>query len=430
MPLFFVTSHPSETQLLSGANQTRADFVYDVMPNPEELRAGGGARTIWSLVLDSSGSMSGQKIQALKAAVKQILEHLPDEENFEIQVSFFHTYARELIPPTPATEIHRQLRRFQNRIDELKAEGTTSMGRGLELALNAFENRPDAIRRVLLLSDGEQQGDEPIERVYQVAREINEIGGQIEAWGIGHQWNENELRRIAQLTGGSAEVIPSASEIAEDIEALLQDVEGTPAQDVNLLFRTPKMYEILEVKQVYPNIAPAQADKISPQEFIIPLGTVTGQGAKILVRIQGVERPAGLSVRAIKPELRYTRNGESYSEELPASANAFVKWVSDAREIMPRDPIVARYRGEEEIMRLQEEGIAALEAGNNDLATARLSEALRAAEETGSLATAQLKALFDPQTGRLRATAGSAEVKTAKLLSGQTGRLIKTGRIE
>ncbi|MBA3530351.1 MAG: hypothetical protein H0T73_00320, partial [Ardenticatenales bacterium] len=87
------------------------------------------------------------------------------------------------------------------------------------------------------------------------------------------------------------------------------------------------------------------------------------------------------------------------------------------------------YRGEEEIVRLQEEGIAALEAGNVDLATARLTAALKAAEQTGSLATAQLKALFDAQTGRLKAKAGSAEVKTAKLLAGQTGRLAKTGKI-
>ena len=128
-------------------------------------------------------------------------------------------------------------------------------------------------------------------------------------------------------------------------------MEGTPAQDVNLIFRTPKMYEILEVKQVFPNIAPAMADKISPQEFIIPLGTVTGQGTKILVRIEGVERPAGLSVRAIKPELRYTRNGETVTEELPADANAFVKWVTrpqrDSAARLRRGALSGRRRGRE-----------------------------------------------------------------------------------
>ncbi|MDQ4078759.1 MAG: hypothetical protein M3220_21270, partial [Chloroflexota bacterium] len=116
-------------------------------------------------------------------------------------------------------------------------------------------------------------------------------------------------------------------------------------------------------------------------------------------------------------------------EELPPSSNAFVRWVTDAREIAPRDPVVARYRGEEEVMQLQEEGFAALEAGDINLATARLSAALQAAEETGSLATGQLRALFDPTTGRLQARAGSTEVKTAKLLSGQTGRLVKTGKL-
>jgi uncharacterized protein YegL len=429
MALFHVTPHPTETQLLAGANQTRADFVFDVMPNPDEMRSIGGATTLWSLVLDVSGSMSGEKIRALREAVKQIMSHLPQQENFELQVVTFHTYGREIIPPTPATTILESLRRAQSRIDELKAEGTTSMGRGLEFALRAFEQRPESIRRVLLLSDGEQQGDEPIEHVYEVARQINEVGGQIEAWGVGNQWNAEELRRISQLTGGGAEVIPAASEMASSIEALLEDVVATPAQDVNLIFRTPKMYEILEVSLVYPNIATAQADKISPQEFIIPMGTVTGQGSKILVRIQGVERPAGLSVRAIKPEIRYTRNGQVVTEELPPESNAFVKWVQNASEIQPRDPVVARYRGEEEVAKLQEEGLAALEAGNTDLATARLTAALQAAEQTGSLATAQLKALFDPSTGRLKAQAGSVEAKTARLLSGQTGRLAKTGKI-
>ncbi len=430
MSLFDVLSHPTETQLLAGANQTRADFVFDVLPNAREMKSIGAARTIWSLVLDSSGSMAGQKMRAMQDAVKTILANLPNRDNFEIQVIYFHNLSGEIIQPTRANDVLNHLNRAQRRIEEMRAEGTTCMGRGLEWALRAFEKRPDAIRRVLLVSDGEQQGDEPIERVYEIARKIHEEGGQIEAWGIGNQWNENELRRISSLGGGGAEVIPAPEYLGDAIDAQLQDVAATPAQDVNLIFKTPKMYEILEVSQVYPNITPAQADKISPQEFIIPLGTVTGQGSKILVRIQGVERPAGLAVRAIKPELRYTRNGQPVSEELPVGSNAFVKWVTDAKQIDPTDPSVARYRGEEQIMQLQQEGLAALESGNTDLATAKLSAALQAAEKTGSLSTAQLKALFDPQTGRLKAKAGSVEVKTAKLLAGQTGRLAKTGKIE
>jgi Mg-chelatase subunit ChlD len=430
MSLFDVLPHPNETQLLAGQNQTRADFVFDVIPNAREMRTLGAARTIWSLVLDSSGSMAGQKMRAMQEAVKQILANLPSRDNFEIQVVYFHNLSGEIIQPTRANDVLMHLGRAQRRVEELRAEGTTCMGRGLEWALRAFEKRPDAIRRVLLLSDGEQQGDEPIERVYEIARRFHEVGGQIDAWGIGNQWNENELRRIASLTGGGAAVIPDPEDMAREIDSLLQDVAATPAQDVNLIFKTPKMYEILEVKQVYPNIAPAQADKISAQEFIIPLGTVTAQGAKILVRIQGVERPAGLAVRAIKPELRYTRNGQSVSEELQPLSNAFVKWVTDPKEIQATDPTVARYRGEERIMQLQQEGLAALESGNSELATARLTAALQAAEQTGSLATAQLKALFDAQTGKLKAKAGSAEVKTAKLLAGQTGRLAKTGKIE
>lgn len=431
MSLFSVKPHPGESQLLAGSGQTRADFVYDVMPDQAAHSQMGHARTFWSLVLDSSGSMAGRKMDQLKAAVSKILSAVPDAENFELQVVYFHTFARELIPPSTGREIHQNRRAMARQVEGMEAKGTTSMGRGLELARDAMKKRPDAIRRVLLLSDGEQQGDEPISRVYEVAREIDRIGGQIEAWGVGSEWNEEELREIAHLSGGTADLIPSPSELTRDIGLLLDDVIATPAQDVSLIFQTPKMYELLEVKQVYPNIAPAAATRISPQSFMIPLGTVTGQGAKILVRVQGVERPAGLAVRAIKPELQYTRDGETINEPLPTESNAFVRWVTDPTEIAPRDPVVARYRGEEEIVRLQQEGFKALEAGDINLATARLAAALQQAEASGSLATAPLKALFDARTGQLRATAGSTELKTAKLLSGQTGRLVAdTGRLE
>ena len=56
------------------------------MSNQAEMRNVGSARTIWSLVLDSSGSMSGRKMRAMKEAVKQILAHLPNQDSFEIQV--------------------------------------------------------------------------------------------------------------------------------------------------------------------------------------------------------------------------------------------------------------------------------------------------------------------------------------------------------
>ena len=106
MALFHVTPHPIETQLLAGANQTRADFVFDVMPNAEALRATGAPTRSGRWCSIPAARWRGNKMQALKEAVKQILANLPNEETFEIQVIFFHSYARELIEPTHATDIH------------------------------------------------------------------------------------------------------------------------------------------------------------------------------------------------------------------------------------------------------------------------------------------------------------------------------------
>jgi hypothetical protein len=432
MPLFTVTPHPRETQLLASAEgraaQLKADVVFEVMPNMTEAQT-GDTQSLWSLVVDVSGSMQGEKMESVKHALKKILRELPESDAFLLQLVAFHGEGAEIIPPTPATTIQRRLGEYDRVINRLRAEGQTAMGRGLRFALEAFRRYPNHVKRTLLLSDGEQQGPEPIRDVYKVAEEIRRAGGQVDAWGVGYNWNAEELRHIANLGQGGADLIPAAGGMDAAIEAFFQDVKGTAASDVSLVFRTPKMYEIQEVKQVYPNIAAAQADKVSAQEFVIPLGTVTGQGVKILVRIHGVERPVGLAVRSIQPFIRYTRNGQEITEEVGPDANAFVKWVATPAEIGATDPQVARYRGEEEVVRLQEEGLKALERGDVNLATARLSQALAAAEASGSLATGTLKALFDPSTGRLKVKADSAEVKTAKLLSGQTGRLTQTGKL-
>ena len=80
------------------------------------------------LMLDTSGSMSGDPIEAVKAGVQQLLDDVMDDPRFveegHVSVITFNETAQQLVPLTPVTGF--QLPTFQ-------AGGRTSLGAGLRL---------------------------------------------------------------------------------------------------------------------------------------------------------------------------------------------------------------------------------------------------------------------------------------------------------
>lgn len=110
------------------------------------------------LLLDTSGSMSGDPIEALKAGVQQLLDDVMDDPRFveegHVSVITFSEEARQLVPLTPVTSF--QLPSFQ-------ASGRTSLGAGLRLLEQCVETelrkstptvKGDCKPLIFLMTDG------------------------------------------------------------------------------------------------------------------------------------------------------------------------------------------------------------------------------------------------------------------------------------
>lgn len=98
------------------------------------------------LVLDTSGSMIGERLTDLGAATRRLVEALkPDDE---AALLAFNEPAQLLVPMT------RKRAPLLSAIDALKAEGATSLYDGLFLALQLRPDATDARSVVLLFSDG------------------------------------------------------------------------------------------------------------------------------------------------------------------------------------------------------------------------------------------------------------------------------------
>lgn len=105
------------------------------------------------LVVDTSGSMEGDKIELTKAGLEAFLLRILPEDR--VGLITFDSSARVAVPPAPLTDNRIAL---QTAIGAMRAEGKTAVFDALELARQELEQLPpsedDRIRAIVLLSDG------------------------------------------------------------------------------------------------------------------------------------------------------------------------------------------------------------------------------------------------------------------------------------
>ena len=132
------------------------------MDKSQSFKFQGARRLPVILMLDTSGSMSGSKIDVLNTAVREMLNDFASVDSSEVEIyTAIYTFgpdAQEIIPFMAAYEAERQYR-------ELTAGGGTPLGAALNLVKNSvLENKETITTRdfrpiILLASDGEPNDD-------------------------------------------------------------------------------------------------------------------------------------------------------------------------------------------------------------------------------------------------------------------------------
>ncbi len=426
MVTFRVTPHPAEAQVLNGQGLART--LYSV--GADQGTGGEQVPVFLSVAMDQSGSMGGSKLDAAKQALITLLHQIPPTEDTVVHIALFSSSAHDLMPPLTGRQLAGQLSDLTHRIHRIEAGGATSLGSGLRLSLAAAGRYPNYERRVLMITDGKQEGAEPIEDAYETAQNLARARMRVDAWGVGNGWEADQLRTISHNTGGEADVIPDARHLGEAVAALFADVRSTRATDVRLILNTPKGTTIRSVRQVYPSVQERAAQQVNEQQWAIPIGALTQEEPKFVIELQTTPRNVGIPFRVLVPTIAYSQGGAAQTDELSRDSWFFVRWVATPAEIR-NDPELSRFTGEEEITSLSQEGFALLDVGAVEEATAKLNAALQKAQQINSPQAAILSTVVNPQTGRLNSTDREAAVnKTGKLHTGKTGKLLSgTGKL-
>jgi Ca-activated chloride channel homolog len=336
-----------------------------------------------SLVLDRSGSMSGEKLAAARDAASLLARRLHPEDVLSL-VTYDDTV--QTVAP-PATGVEQE--ELSRAIRSIQSGGMTNLSggwlRGRELV--AGGRRPEGVNRVILLTDGlANVGITDPAALTGLCREAREHGVTTTTIGFGADYNEHLLRAMADAGGGHTYYIERPDQapgiFEEEMEGLLSlcaqnvTVDLAPAAAVQLTTvhhsfpRAPVPGGVrLEVGDLY-----AREPKKVLLEFLVPaLATaVETEIAEVVVTAIVLTAGGGVQRQEIRLPIRASLD-QAGCRDPEVQREALLVEAARARE----EALAAQARGDYEAGGLLLREVAARIRSKADGADAELQEEVR-----------------------------------------------------
>lgn len=198
---------------------------------PPLVEAGPALPRDLTLVVDISGSMSGEKLDQAKAALRQALETLRPRDRFRL-IAFSNAVRQFREGFAPATaEALADARRF---VAALGANGGTNLAGAIETAL-AERSGAERLGIVLLLTDGlPTVGEQAPDRI--AAEAASRIGAvRIFTVGVGHDVNTYLLDRLAVDGRGSASYVAPGTDVGGAMGSVLTRLARPVLTDLRIV---------------------------------------------------------------------------------------------------------------------------------------------------------------------------------------------------
>lgn len=387
--------------------QRRVDAILTVTADAAVAGAGGGPLVV-GFIVDKSGSMSVDRIDAVKRAVTAAVDMLPDTAWFFVVA--FDSSAQVVVRETQATPDNRLL--AARAIDALRAGGGTAMSTGLAAARAIFERAPNAIRQAIFLTDGKNES----ESVGNVTAQLQACEGmfQCDCWGVGTDWRVGEVQQIAQALLGKASLIPEATGIDEAFRGAIAKASSKALKDVRLRLWTPQGASVAFVKQANPTLEDLtpRGRSVTPQVREYMTGAWgAGETRDFHVAVDVREGNVGEEMLAARPSLVWFEQAGGVwneREEKPAEARVFATWTADGTLSSRIDGHVAHYTGQGELASAIQRGLDLRGQGNDAAATQMLGRAVKLAHESGN---AEMTQRLSKVVDVLDAHAGTVRLK-------------------
>jgi von Willebrand factor type A C-terminal domain/von Willebrand factor type A domain len=361
-----------------------------------------GANVAEVIIIDCSGSMGdpGIKIEHARKATCAALDVMHDGVAFAV-IQGTH----EAIPVYPANgtlaTADAQTKDLAKRaVTELQPSGGTAIGRWLSLARHLFLQSSAPIRHAILLTDGKDE----LESVRDLEKAIAGCRGifSCDCRGVGTDWEVAEMRRISTALLGTTDIVPQPEGLSAAFEAMMGKAMGKHVADVMLRIWTPQQAVLEFVKQVSPAV-----DDLTPRRSqSVPLAGDYPTGAWGDAESRDYHIRVQLSPDAVGQQVLAARVSVMVGPRILGQGLVRAIWTDDRQRSTKTNAHVMHYMQQAELSQNAQQGVAALESGDEDTATSKLGRAVALAHRSGNEAMLGLLAnvvdVIDAATGTVK----------------------------
>ena len=256
-----------------------------------------------AVALDTSGSMSGEKIIEARRSVRELIARMRPTDRVAL-VTYDHR-ARLLSPLMLVADLRAALPML---LQQIQAGGGTNIPGGLELAARSLANAPGGmVRRLVLISDGQDGSGIELSSVSQSLGSRAREGVTTSALGVGVDYDERWLSTVADAGRGNYAFLAGGAELTQFLTRELEQASSTVADQTELALTLPAGWRVAE----------SHGAAVSPGSTTIPLGSLfAGERRRVTLRLEAVAGASG-SRSEIGVALRYRALVSEVDRNLP-----------------------------------------------------------------------------------------------------------------
>jgi len=277
-----------------------------------------------SIVLDRSGSMSGEKMRKAREAAIMAIDRLGPDDIVSV-VAYNHSV--QVI--VPATRV-RDRDRIYSRIRGLYSTGNTALFAGVSKGAHEVRKFMDdnMVNRVILVSDGlANVGPSSPGELARLGRSLIEEGISVTTIGLGHGYNEDLMVALARASDGNHAFARTASDLARIFGHEFGDVLSVVARGVEIHIRCAPGVRPIRVL--------GRKAEINGNEIIMSLNQIYADQEKfLLVEVEVPGDRAGSRREVASVNARYTNT--VYKRQDDVEARAVVAYTARPVEVEER----------------------------------------------------------------------------------------------
>jgi len=224
--------------------------LIDIVSTKDELQKSDDLPLNISLVLDNSTSMKGPRLNILRAATKEIINDLGEDDL--VSVISFNDRAKVLLPSqSQPSEI-----KVETALNDLFAEGGTEIFQGLEAGYEEIRKHPtlNYVNHIILITDGHTYGDE--DNCIALANRAADQDIGISGLGIGIEWNDEFVDQLCALTGGQSLFIHDLKQVKEFLEHSIASLKEAFSRRLTLDITLAPGITMLSAFRILPEAIP------------------------------------------------------------------------------------------------------------------------------------------------------------------------------